>query len=39
MSDYMRETDDIAAKRKACKEMHDLLITALEIVNEVIICE
>lgn len=35
MSELMRENDDIATKRKACKEMHDLLLSALEIVNEV----
>lgn len=35
MSELMRENDDIASKRKACKEMHDLLLSALEIVNEV----
>ena len=36
MSELMRENDDIATKRKACKEMHDLLLSALEIVNEVV---
>jgi dynamin 1-like protein len=35
MSDVMRETEDIASRRKACKEMKELLQRALEIVNEV----
>ncbi len=35
MVDLMRETDDVATRRKACKEMKDLLRRGLEIVNEV----
>ena len=35
LSDVMRETDDIAAKRKAYREMRELLHNATEIVNEV----
>jgi len=31
----LRETDDIALRRKACKEMKELLDRAVEIVNEV----
>lgn len=31
----MRETDDIAIKRKHCREMKELLQRALEIINEV----
>ena len=36
MSELMKETDDIAAKRKAFKEMKELLMKAVDIVNEVI---
>ena len=36
MTDLMKETDDIASKRKAYAEMRDLLQKAVEIVNEVI---
>lgn len=35
MMDLMRETEDVALKRKACREMKELLQRALEIVNEV----
>ena len=35
LSELLRETDDVEAKRKACLEMRDLLRRALEIVNEV----
>ena len=35
INELMKETDDIASRRKACKEMKDLLQRALEIVNEV----
>eukprot|EP01035_Chromulina_nebulosa_P018712 gene18712-24471_t len=35
ISELMKETDDVANKRKACREMKDLLQKALEIVNEV----
>ena len=35
MTDLMRETDDIASRRKAYKEMKELLRRAVEIVNEV----
>ena len=35
MVELMRETEDVAAKRKACVEMRELLQRALEIVNEV----
>ena len=35
VNELMRETDDIAIKRKTCKEMKELLGRALEIVNEV----
>jgi len=35
MADLMRETDDIASKRKAYREMRDLLQSAMEIVHEV----
>jgi hypothetical protein len=31
----MRETDEVAARRLACMEMRDLLLKAMEIVNEV----
>jgi len=33
--DLLKETDDVEAKRMACKEMRDLLMSAMEIVNEV----
>jgi hypothetical protein len=33
--DLLKETDDVAAKRLACQEMRDLLMAAMEIVNEV----
>jgi hypothetical protein len=33
--DLLKETDDGAARRLACKEMRDLLLQALDIVNEV----
>jgi hypothetical protein len=35
MNDCMRETDDVASKRKVCAEMRELLFRANEIVNEV----
>ncbi len=35
MADLMRETEDVASKRKAFREMRDLLRSALDIVNEV----
>lgn len=35
LSDLMKETEDIASRRKACREMKELLQRALEIVNEV----
>jgi len=35
MTDLMRETDDIASRRKAGKSTKELLARALEIVNEV----
>ncbi len=35
--ELLKETDDGAAKRLACKEMRDLLLQAMEIVNEVIL--
>jgi len=31
----MKETEDVASKRKAYREMRDLLKSALDIVNEV----
>jgi dynamin 1-like protein len=34
-TDLLKETDDVAAKRQACREMRDLLMKAMEIVNEV----
>lgn len=33
--ELLKETDDTAARRLACKEMRDLLLQAMEIVNEV----
>ena len=35
MADLMKETEDVASKRKAYREMRDLLKSALDIVNEV----
>ncbi len=35
MNELMKETDEIASKRRAFKEMRDLLHRANEIVNEV----
>lgn len=35
MNDYMKETEEVASKRKAFGEMRDLLHRANEIVNEV----
>ena len=35
MADLMRETEDVASKRRAFREMRDLLRSALDIVNEV----
>ena len=35
MAEIMRETDDVASRRKECKEMKELLQRALEILNEV----
>ncbi len=35
MTDLMRETEDVATRRKTCREMKDLLRRGLEIVNEV----
>lgn len=34
-SDLLKETDDVATKRQDCREMRDLLLKAMEIVNEV----
>eukprot|EP01035_Chromulina_nebulosa_P060985 gene60985-83419_t len=34
MSDLMKETEDIAAKRKAFKEMKELLMKAVDIVRD-----
>jgi hypothetical protein len=33
--ELMRETDDIATKRKACQDMRDLMLSLLEVVNQV----
>ena len=33
--DLMREEEDIAQRRRNCREMHGLLRRAMEIVNEV----
>jgi hypothetical protein len=30
-----RHTDDIATKRKACQDMRDLMLSLLEVVNQV----
>lgn len=38
MADLMKETEDVASKRKAYREMRDLLKSALDIVNEVSMC-
>ena len=35
MTDLMRETEDVASRRKSYKEMKELLRRAMEIVNEV----
>jgi dynamin 1-like protein len=35
MHDLMKETADVASRRKACREMKELLRKGLEIVNEV----
>ena len=35
IGNLMKETDDIAQRRKTCREMRELLQRALEIVNEV----
>uniref|UniRef100_A0A7S2V112 Dynamin GTPase n=1 Tax=Fibrocapsa japonica TaxID=94617 RepID=A0A7S2V112_9STRA len=35
ISELLRETDDVAAKRIRCKETHTLLNMAMEIINEV----
>ena len=35
MLDLMKETPDVASRRKACREMKELLRRGLEIVNEV----
>lgn len=35
LAELMRETEDIAEKRKSCREMKELLQKALEILNEV----
>ena len=35
IAELMKETDDVASRRKACKEMKELLQRALEILNEV----
>lgn len=35
LGDLMKETDDMSARRKACREMKELLQRAVEIVNEV----
>ena len=35
ISELMRETEEVASRRKACKEMKELLQRALEILNEV----
>jgi dynamin 1-like protein len=35
VADLMRETEDVASRRKACREMKELLLRAMEIVNEV----
>jgi len=35
MADLLRESEDIAARRKSYMEMRDLLNSAVEILNEV----
>lgn len=35
MTELMKETEEMASKRKACMEMRDLLHKANEILNEV----
>lgn len=35
MTEFMKETEDVASQRKALREMRDLLLKATEIVNEV----
>lgn len=35
ISSLMRENDDVATRRRACKEMKELLLRALEILNEI----
>ena len=35
MQDLMRETEEVATRRKSCLEMRELLSKALDIVNEV----
>lgn len=35
MAYYMKETEEIASKRRAFREMRDLLHRANEIVNEI----
>ncbi len=35
MSEAMKETEDVASKRRAFREMRELLHRASEIVNEV----
>jgi len=35
MAQLMREPEDVAARRKACRDMKGLLQRAMEIVNEV----
>ena len=38
MNGLMKETEDVAQRRKEYREMKKLLHRALEIVNEVLIC-
>jgi dynamin 1-like protein len=35
MQELMRETEDVAIRRKTCTEMRDLLQRALDIIGEV----
>lgn len=35
IADLMKEAEEVAEKRLACKEMKDLLQRAVEIINEV----
>lgn len=37
MSELMKENEEVAAQRRQLKEMHDLLLKASEILNEVCI--